>query len=69
MAQELLSTFADDLSEVALEPGSGGAFEILCDDERIWDRKADDGFPSVRDLKRRVRDRVDKDRDLGHLDR
>jgi selenoprotein W-related protein len=27
MAQELLSTFSDELGEVALRPGSGGVFE------------------------------------------
>ena len=28
LAQELLMTFGDDLSEVALRPGTGGIFEI-----------------------------------------
>ena len=28
LAQELLSTFADDLGRVALEPGTGGIFRI-----------------------------------------
>jgi hypothetical protein len=28
MAQELLHTFADDLAEVTLRPGTGGIFEI-----------------------------------------
>ena len=69
MAQELLSTFADDLGEVALIPGTGGAFTIACGDELIWDRKRDGGFPDVRTLKQRVRDRLDPARHLGHLDR
>jgi selenoprotein W-related protein len=69
MAQELLSTFADDLGEVALVPGTGGAFEIVCDGEPIWDRKRDGGFPDARTLKRRIRDQLDPDRDLGHVDR
>ena len=69
MAQELLSTFGTDLGEVALVPGTGGIFEITVDDARIWERKVDGGFPDVKALKQRVRDRLDPDRDLGHLDR
>ncbi|MEU6563631.1 SelT/SelW/SelH family protein [Nocardia nova] len=69
VAQELLSTFGTDLDEVALVPGTGGIFRIAVDDEQIWDRKADGGFPDVARLKQRVRDRIDPDRDLGHIDR
>ena len=35
MAQELLSTFGDDLGEVALRPGTGGVFIITFDDGTI----------------------------------
>jgi selenoprotein W-related protein len=69
MAQELLSTFGDELGSVTLVPGSGGVFEIRLDDELIWERKRDGGFPDIRDLKRVVRDRVNPGRDLGHVDR
>ncbi|MCB8887521.1 SelT/SelW/SelH family protein [Vreelandella malpeensis] len=68
-AQELLSTFGDQLEEVALAPAHGGTFEIRCDDELIWERKRDGGFPDVKTLKQRVRDRIDPKRDLGHIDR
>ncbi|UGT58498.1 SelT/SelW/SelH family protein [Nocardia asteroides] len=69
MAQELLTTFATDLDEVALVPGQGGVFRITLDDEQLWERKADGGFPDIASLKQRVRDRIDPDRDLGHSDR
>lgn len=69
MAQELLTTFATDLSEVALIPGEGGVFRITVDGEQIWDRKADGGFPEIPVLKQRVRDRVAPDRSLGHSDK
>lgn len=69
MAQELLSTFTEDLAEVALAPSTGGNFSITCDGEAIWDRKRDGGFPDVRTLKQLVRDRLDPGRDLGHIDR
>jgi len=35
MAQELLSTFGQDLGEVTLVPGTGGSFEITLDGETI----------------------------------
>ena len=69
MAQELLHTFADSLSEVALVPATGGRFEILVGDDVIWERKRDGGFPGPKDLKQRVRDMIDPQRDLGHFDR
>jgi len=69
LAQELLSTFGTDLGEVALVPGTGGIFEIRYDDDVIWDRVADGGFPEAKVLKRRVRDRMDPERSLGHSDR
>ena len=69
MAQELLSTFAQELTEVALRPGTGGIFRITVDGEEIWDRKAREGFPDIAELKQLVRDRVSPDRDLGHVDR
>lgn len=69
MAQELLSTFGQDLGAVILEPSTGRRFEITLDGETIWERKADGGFPEAKELKKRVRDRVWPERDLGHADR
>lgn len=69
MAQELLSTFSEELGGVTLVPSTGGIFQIEVDGELVWDRKRDGGFPDVKALKQLVRDRVDPDRDLGHIDR
>ncbi|GCE37697.1 selenoprotein [Rhodococcus sp. ACS1] len=69
MAQELLGTFGQELGEVALVPGTGGIFRITVDDDLIWDRKEQGGFPDITVLKQLVRDRVAPDRDLGHSDR
>lgn len=69
MAQELLSTFSLELRAVTLVPGTGGIFEIHIGDELVWERKRDGGFPDSRVLKQLVRDRIDPDRDLGHIDR
>jgi selenoprotein W-related protein len=69
MAQELLSTFGPDVGEVTLVPGTGGIFTITCDDHLIWERKRDGGFPDAAHLKQLVRDIIDPERDLGHVDR
>ena len=69
MAQELLSTFADELGEVALAPGQGGVFQIRLDDDLIWDRTEQGGFPDVKELKQLVRDRIAPNKDLGHSER
>lgn len=69
LAQELLSTFGEAVDEVALVPSHGGHFEIFYDGESIWERKRNDGFPDSKALKRLVRDRLDPERDLGHVDR
>ena len=68
MAQEVLSTFSLEMGAVTLVPGTGGIFEISLDGELIWERKRDGGFPDVKALKQMVRDRIDPDRDLGHID-
>lgn len=69
MAQELLSSFEDELAEVALRPGRGGVFEVHVDDVLIWSRGAEGRFPDIKELKQRVRDCVAPGRDLGHVDR
>ncbi len=43
MAQELLSTFEEELDELTLKPGSGGIFEIHVNNKRIWSRKEQGG--------------------------
>lgn len=69
LAQELLSTFEDDLAGVTLVPGTGGVFEVRVGDALVWSRKEAGRFPEAAELKRLVRDRVAPGRDLGHADR
>ena len=69
MAQELLTTFPDELGEVALVPGGSGIFEIRLDDELIWSRQEKSSFPEIKLLKQHVRDKVAPHRSLGHTDR
>lgn len=70
MAQEILSTFSDEVEEVALRPGKGGVFEIWVNDTCIWERRRDGGFPGAKELKNRIRDAACPDKELGaHISR
>ncbi|WP_316809450.1 Rdx family protein [Pedobacter agri] len=69
MAQELLSTFTDEIKGVMLVPSeTGGAFYVSVNEELIFDRKAMERFPEIKELKRLVRDHVSPGMDLGHSD-
>lgn len=70
MAQELLSTFAEELGSVTLtQDVTGGVFDIRLDGEMIWSRKDKGRFPDIKEIKRLVRDRLAPGRSLGHTDR
>src|SRR5262245_4285063 len=69
MAQELLTTFEDELAGVALVPGTGGVFIVRAGDVIIWSRKDEGRFPDITELKQRVRDVIAPDKPLGHADR
>ena len=68
-AQELLTTFSDDLQGVMLEPsGTSGAFLIRLDGQVVFDRKKAGGFPETKVLKQMIRDVVNPSKHLGHAD-
>ncbi len=69
LAQELLTTFEEELGEVALIPGSGGTFVVRLDGEVLFDRGTAGRFPEAKELKQAVRDRIAPGRPLGHSDR
>jgi selenoprotein W-related protein len=69
MAQELLTTFAEELGSVTLTPDrTGGVFEVRVDNEVIWSRKEQGRFPELKEIKQLIRDRVAPGRSLGHTD-
>ncbi|HEX2532276.1 MAG TPA: SelT/SelW/SelH family protein [Chitinophagaceae bacterium] len=69
MAQELLTTFTEELQGVCLQPAEiSGAFTVRVNDEVLFDRKRDGRFPEIRELKQAVRDKVAPDKNLGHSD-
>lgn len=66
LAQELLSTFEEELTEVAIKPGSGGIFEVALDGETIATNRETKRMPEPGDVKRLLRDRIAPDRRIGH---
>jgi len=70
MAQELLTTFEDDLHGVLLHPSEvAGRYTISINDVLLFDRKREGRFPEIKELKQLVRDKVSPDKDLGHSDK
>jgi selenoprotein W-related protein len=69
LAQELLTTFAEEVGSVMLTPdATGGVFEVRVDGQMIWSRKERGRFPESKELKQLVRDRIAPGRSLGHSD-
>ncbi|OIQ93634.1 Rdx family protein [mine drainage metagenome] len=70
MAQEILTTFIDDVKSVTLQPSeTGGKFTISLNDVIIFDRKEQGHFPEIKELKQRIRDIVNPEKSLGHSDK
>jgi selenoprotein W-related protein len=69
MAQELLTTFEQEIGGVTLIPGTGGIFEVRGAGAVLWSRKGEGRFPDTKELKQKVRDAVAPEKPLGHSDR
>ncbi|QXP63016.1 SelT/SelW/SelH family protein [Polaribacter sp. HaHaR_3_91] len=69
MSQELLTTFTEEITELTLKPGTGGIFNITANNQLVWSRKKENGFPEITELKRRIRDVIAPEKNLGHIDR
>jgi selenoprotein W-related protein len=69
MAQELLTTFNEELKAITLQPSEvNGDFHITIDSKKIFDRSAYGGFPEIKELKQLVRDVAAPGKSLGHSD-
>lgn len=70
MAQEILTTFTDDLKGVTLVPSEiSGQYTISVNDETLFDRKEQGRFPEIKELKQLIRDKVAPEKSLGHSDK
>ncbi|MBN2702374.1 MAG: SelT/SelW/SelH family protein [Methylohalobius sp. ZOD2] len=69
LAQELLTTFAEEIGEVALQPGTDGIFEVRLADTVLWSRQREGRFPEAKEIKQRLRDQIAPKKPLGHSDR
>nr|WP_294794640.1 SelT/SelW/SelH family protein [uncultured Mucilaginibacter sp.] len=69
MAQELLTTFEDDLQGITLTPSEvSGRYTISINNTVLFDRKREGRFPEIKELKQLVRDIVHPGKSLGHSD-
>ncbi|QXD32333.1 SelT/SelW/SelH family protein [Candidatus Pelagisphaera phototrophica] len=69
LAQEVLTTFSEEIGEVALQPGTDGVLEIRLNGDLLYSRKTEGRFPEAKEVKQLIRDRIAPHRDLGHSDR
>ena len=71
VAQETLTTFAQEIDSVTLKPEHehAGLFQVWIDDHLIWCRKKEESFPQPKELKQRIRDLISPNKYLGHSDR
>ena len=70
MAQELLTTFIEDIKSVTLVPSEvGGRYIIFVNDQIVFDRKRSGHFLEIKEIKQLVRDQVHPGKDLGHSDK
>jgi selenoprotein W-related protein len=70
MAQELLTTFTEELHAVSLQPSErSGSYIVYVEGEVLFDRKREGRFPEIKELKQLVRDKVCPEKSLGHSDK
>lgn len=70
MAQELLTTFTEDVKAVQLQPSeTSGKYAIYINDILVFDRKEAGGFIEIKALKQLIRDFVNPEKSLGHSDK
>ncbi len=69
-AQELLTTFENEVYAVTLKPSEiAGKFEVFVETESLFDRKTAGRFPEAKELKQLIRDKIAPEKSLGHSDK
>ncbi len=80
IAQELLTTFVEELERVSLQPSEiSGVYQIILttqnkknqviENEVIFDRKEAGHFPEPKEIKQIIRNKIAPEKSLGHSDR
>ncbi|MCW8309760.1 SelT/SelW/SelH family protein [Sphingobacterium thalpophilum] len=70
MAQEVLSSFTEDVYGVTLVPSEiAGRYTVRVDGNEIFDRKREGRFPEIKELKQLIRNVVAPEKSLGHSDK
>jgi selenoprotein W-related protein len=70
MAQELLTTFENELEQCSLKPSkTSGTFKIFVNNNEVYCRKKNAGFPEIKALKQLIRDIIAPQKSLGHSDK
>lgn len=69
MAQEILTTFTDEVGAVTLKQSEiSGQYCIYVNDTKVFDRKEYGGFAEIKEIKQIIRDVIAPDKSLGHSD-
>jgi len=69
MAQEILTSFTEELAAVTLKPSEvNGQYTIRIEDQKVFDRKEYGGFAEIKEIKQLIRDVVAPGKSLGHAD-
>lgn len=69
MQQELLTTFEEEIGEIALAPAEvAGEFNVCLGDNILFSRSINGRFPDIKELKKLIRDQIAPQKSLGHTD-
>ncbi len=70
MAQEILTTFSEDVQAVSLQPAEvSGTYTMYINGEVIFDRKTMRRFCEIRELKQIIRNKISPNKIPGHSDK
>lgn len=69
MAEEILTTFSEDVKAVSLQLSKvSGRFIVFLKNYILFDHKKMGRFPEIKELKQLIRDHVNPNKSMGHSD-
>ncbi len=70
MAQEILTTFTDEIHGILLQPSEiNGRYTVCINGREVFDRKRAGHLPEIKVLKLLIREVVAPEKNLGHSDK